>query len=152
MTISLNLFFKDFEGKWLSQKNIYLLKNKKQKINNTLTKVLVNQDNIILLNSQNLFYSYSLDYLNKNLLNNFYLEGIKCNKNSLSEKLDLSINLKFISLNLLKINCILAKKNLQYEEYLYSASNNLKISLGLLKKLNYKKYIGIVITSYIKIR
>nr|YP_009393504.1 hypothetical protein [Bostrychia simpliciuscula]ARW62066.1 hypothetical protein [Bostrychia simpliciuscula] len=144
MIISLYLFFKKFEGKWISQKNVYLLENRKQKTDNKITKISINPNSLFLLNKMNLFYSYNFKFLT----NNIYLDYKQYNKTNLFKE----FNLKLIETNLLKINCILIDKNLEYEEYLYSVSSNLKISVGILKELNYRKYIGIIMTSYIKIQ
>lgn len=141
MINSLDSFFDDFQGKWLFQKDVYLLKNKRHKIYNSINEVFIRQDNLVLLNKLNSFYSC-----------NFNSCYIKCDKTNRQQKFKTSIKFKFISNNLLKVICTVNTKDLVYEEYLYSVSKNFKISIGILKELSYGKYIGTVIASYIKLQ
>nr|YP_009392666.1 hypothetical protein [Bostrychia tenella]ARW61228.1 hypothetical protein [Bostrychia tenella] len=152
MINSLDSFFEDFQGKWLFQKDIYFLRSKRHKIYNDINKVFIKHNNLVLLNKLNSFYSYNFDSFIKDFSKNIDFVYVKYNKINTSQKFKTNIKFKFISDNLLKIVCTVDIKNLLYEEYIYSISKNLKISIGILKELNYSKYISTVITSYIKLQ
>lgn len=151
MTFKLNSFFQHFEGEWLSQESIYLLKSKKQKINNNTIKIFRRKMNLVILNKANLFYTYNLDILLDRFPDNT-CSSLLHNKASVPSKFSVDINFKLICYNLLKTSCTIMEKKLVYEEYLYSINSNFKISVGILKKLGYKKYLGISTASYIKVQ
>lgn len=151
MIIDLNSFLKDFRGKWVSQKNVYLLKNKQHKVYNDVLTISVEQSKLNLYNKLTLFYSYNLKFLKMYSVNNSNCYYLKYNKIGRSQKFHLDINLKVISSSLLKICCNINNINFVYEEYLYSINKNFKISIGLLKEINNKRYLGTIITSYIKV-
>lgn len=150
MTINLKSFLKNFEGKWLLQKNIYLLTNKKQTTGNDVIEVLLKND-FTILNKINAFYSYNFDSWQPSYSYKISSNNLKYNTNNVLNPYKLNVNLKFVSSSLLKIYCEVINKSLIYEEYLYSVNNNFKLSIGILKNLRYKKYIATIVTSYIKL-
>lgn len=154
MQVNFKLFFKDFLGEWLSQKNIYLLQNKKQKRYNNTIKISIMNNNYCVSNTSNTYYKYNVELLenleyiinNEQYLKKFNIDTLK------TQKINLTVNLNFIAKNLLKIYWHLISKNLVYEEYLYSTDQNLKICIGNLKNLKSNQYIAISVTSYIRLK
>lgn len=131
MKQELNKFSKYIKGEWLLQENFYLesninIKNVKGKIN-----FLQNSDNLLnIFNSQNNNILKSLDFNNDS---NIVLEikGIENNK----------------------LIAYMEKKNktVYYQEKVYNTSNNIMISFGVLKNIKGNKYIGLKISSYIRV-
>nr|YP_009397424.1 hypothetical protein [Dasyclonium flaccidum]ARW66610.1 hypothetical protein [Dasyclonium flaccidum] len=151
MRINLNQFFDDFEGNWLTQTNIYLLKNKNQKIYNCRIHITLASEDINISNKLNIFYHYKLnDLISREF--SIIKTNNKQNQNNSPLKINkLDTRLKLICENFLRIDTQIKDKNLIYQEYLYTINKNLKISLGILKKVNNHSYIGIMTKSYIKV-
>lgn len=149
MQSNLHCFFENLEGNWIAQKNIYFLHNKRQYQYKEFINIINNTQNINII--KNLLYQYSIFILNKENKNNILYNNLSIyNKNIIKNlnKLIKNYDIDLLTNKLLKVKLKLDQNNLIYYEYIYTINNNLKISIGLLKKQN--KYIATILTSYIK--
>nr|YP_009397832.1 hypothetical protein [Sonderella linearis]ARW67018.1 hypothetical protein [Sonderella linearis] len=151
MEKSLSLYFKNLKGKWLSQTNLYLLKNKQQIIYINKIQIIFQKNYLNISNLEHISYQYNLNFSKKNLINpyNFYLN----NENTQYIKKNYSpyIHTEIIAKNLLKIDYKIEEKKLKYNEYFIFINSNLIICMGFLKN-NKNKYIGTKTTSYIRLK
>nr|YP_009395977.1 hypothetical protein [Dasya naccarioides]ARW65163.1 hypothetical protein [Dasya naccarioides] len=134
-----NYYYLDsFCGQWTTKKSLYLLKNKseyKYEENFEILKDIEKQINTkLLFKNDRANFLYQLD-------DNLHIKKFKNNFNE-------TYNVKIFDKNLIKIEKEINYKELIYQEYIYSASENVKISFSLLKKQN--QYLFILFTSYIK--
>lgn len=134
MNKKFNLFLKHIEGKWLLLENFHFLPK-----NNVKTQ----EGKVIFLQNYTVIKSLKKDDKKYDIID------INCfnsdqNNNSLSE-------IKSIKHNLLVISITKNNKNLSYKEHLYKISENIIISLGILKNIQNNEYIGLKISSYIRI-
>lgn len=149
MQLYSNHFFKNLQGNWISQKNIYFLNNKKQnKYKEQIS--IIQYKNIIDLYQEEL-YKYKINIISKkNQLNQEY-STLNIYPKKIIKKIDRVSKLYkiyFISNNLLKIQSNSINNKFTYNEYIYLINPNFKISIGILTKS--KKYIATILTSYIK--
>nr|ARW68284.1 hypothetical protein [Chondria sp. (in: red algae)] len=142
MIYSKNLSSRYFQGSWFSQTNVYMINSKKQKqFKRTLSLILnkTRKSNIKWFTNDNKmkakFNIHNTLKLHKNIF--------------LNENINLTI--KVLSINLLKVDYGIILNNFIYEEYIYMIHNNLMFSSGILKEIKHHKYLGIVISSYIKL-
>ena len=150
----INIFLKNIEGTWISQKTIYYVNKKKFSFIKTKNQIKqVDTSNIIdnlLLPIEN-FDALQIINLNKGKnIGNFFILNKKDNLSNLtkvSNSLKDNGHLKIYSNNCLKIK--FTRNKISYIEYLYVIKNNFKISIGLIKMNN--KYIAATFTSCIKV-
>ena len=137
-----NYYFDNFYGTWTTKKSLYLLENRLEKKYEEVLKIQKNPD------IQHVKYDSLIYIIIKNnirILNECDQKIIKITK-----KCDLYYNVNLLNDHIIKVECVVNKKDktYNYSEYIYSINQNLKISFSFLKKN--KKYLLIVFTSYIK--
>nr|QCI05858.1 hypothetical protein [Dasysiphonia japonica] len=131
------------DGQWTTKNSLYLLKNKSEykyeekfeilkNIAKDINADLLLKNNYIKDNHDYFFYQVNDDI------------DIKKIKNDFKE----TYNIDIFDKDLIKIEKQINFKKLKYQEYIYSISDNVKVSFGLLKKQN--KYLFILFKSYIK--
>ena len=129
-----------FNGYWMSKKSVYLIKKKLEfQYQEFIFIDLVNnkyQLKYKFLENESYFF---MNQINHHLFN-FVQKNVKIIK---------FYNVIYKYSKLLKITIKTHGKNLCYEEYIYSISENLKISIGFLKNKNI--YFAVIFTSYIKL-
>nr|ARW60185.1 hypothetical protein [Laurencieae sp.] len=140
-----DFFTVSFQGKWFTQTNTHLLKEKKQKVFLKELCILTNKakdKSSITKKDEN---SVIINIDNRN-----FIKLLKVHKQT---KLRVTINAIFqpINYNLFKINYSIIKNKYIYEEYIYFVNNNLMFSMGLVKSIYNNKYYGTVVTSYIRL-
>nr|YP_009399493.1 hypothetical protein [Dictyomenia sonderi]ARW69099.1 hypothetical protein [Dictyomenia sonderi] len=125
MSENLHLLLNNIKGDWFLQENFYFLHNKKQK----KYKERVS----FLKNSQNTKFN-TVDSIIKNI--NQQQSGFKIEK---------------VSKHFIAITHTDKNQQVNYKEYIYLINNNFIISLIMIKKLQKKHYVGLKISSYIRL-
>nr|YP_009392250.1 hypothetical protein [Osmundaria fimbriata]ARW60812.1 hypothetical protein [Osmundaria fimbriata] len=153
MDTKFNTLLNSFQGKWFSQTNTYLLNSKKHKKYRKKIIVLIKNkyiniysQSLLKLYSNNVRLSNQLLYKNINITNNQTV--FSGNLTNITKQ---KLNFKLINKNSMKMESQFFLNDIIYEEYLYQISHRFIISIGFLKSLSKFKYIGVTITSYIKI-
>nr|YP_010850612.1 hypothetical protein Ycf58 [Lophurella hookeriana]WGH13415.1 hypothetical protein Ycf58 [Lophurella hookeriana] len=122
------------EGNWFLQENFYFTMNKKQKKCKEKVSFLkkFKKINMFKTNENNILniHNYFIEKIN----NSPYLFNIQTKKNYL-----------------IVMNQLNEKKKLGYKEFIYIISNNFMISLTIIKNLRRNHYIGVKISSYIRL-
>lgn len=149
MNIKLYSLLEYIEGNWFLQENYYLLNKKIHK--STKTKLNFSLQ-LSILNSRSKYDN--LDTQDYDFYNN-YKYSITINKSlikilNLGESSKSYLLLKEGRINQFKIKKILKKKRIHIEEYLYLNSNNIIISIMLLKSSTNNRYLAIKVSSYIR--
>nr|YP_010850810.1 hypothetical protein Ycf58 [Lophurella mutabilis]WGH13617.1 hypothetical protein Ycf58 [Lophurella mutabilis] len=131
MNKNLYPFLKHIEGNWFLQENFYFTMNKKQKkckekvsFFKKINMFKTNENNILNVNN----------YFINNIHNSLYVFNIQANTNYLTVMKQLN-----------------EKKEIRYKEFIYIISNNFMISLTIIKNLRKNQYIGLKISSYIRL-
>nr|YP_010851602.1 hypothetical protein Ycf58 [Echinothamnion hystrix]WGH14602.1 hypothetical protein Ycf58 [Echinothamnion hystrix] len=134
MNKNLYRLLEHIEGNWFLQENFYFTMNKRQKKCKEKISFLkkLKKSNIFRTNEKNLLNLHS--YFIRNINNSTYLINVKGTKNYL---------VLFKQFN--------DTKKLSYKEYIYIISNNFMISLTIIKNLQKNNYIGLKISSYIRL-
>nr|ARW68691.1 hypothetical protein [Palisada sp.] len=148
MNLTLDFFAKNFQGRWFTQTNTYLLGTKRQKLH-------LKELNILITKIKDKGYIIKKDNRNTllNIYNKDYDELLRIYKaNNLNNRNIVETNIGQIENNLFKVNYINIKNKYNYEEYIYLIHTNLMFSVGILKNRNNYSYYGIIITSYIKLK
>nr|ARW64135.1 hypothetical protein [Chondria sp. (in: red algae)] len=139
-----NFELKYFEGLWISQNNIYLMKNKTQR---NWSK------NLSFIYIQNTISKRALDNNIQQMVLDIYINSIKdisLISKRVNVKKKINLHIKKINRNLLQINYESINKTFTYEEYIYTINKNLVFSTGILKNKRHNKYLANTISSYIK--
>nr|YP_010851403.1 hypothetical protein Ycf58 [Echinothamnion hookeri]WGH14403.1 hypothetical protein Ycf58 [Echinothamnion hookeri] len=134
MNKNLYPFLEHIEGNWFLQENFYFIVNKKQKKCKEKISFLktLKKSNIFKTSEKNLLNIQS-DFI-KNINNGAYLFNRQETKN-----------------NLVIVKQFNNTKKLSYKEYIYIISNNFMISLAIIKNSRKNQYIGLKISSYIRL-
>nr|YP_009546537.1 hypothetical protein [Gelidium kathyanniae]AYO27885.1 hypothetical protein [Gelidium kathyanniae] len=119
--LSLNKFIEKLEGKWYSNQTIYFISNKKTK--NYRNTMIFKEENLKQYNSPHIIYE-KLAYKN------------------------LAYSYTILSDNCIKILSESKAHNIKYIEYIYSISQNFRISIVYIKNL--QKCLAVSFNSYIK--
>nr|YP_010619259.1 hypothetical protein PNY92_pgp116 [Amplisiphonia pacifica]WAX03272.1 hypothetical protein [Amplisiphonia pacifica] len=125
MQNNLYTFLNRIQGNWFLQENFYLLPNKQH----TQNKERVS----FLKNSQNIRFD----------LPNFLIKNINSHKSL--------FKLEKAKANRMTIRSINRNGQVNYKEYIYLINNNLIISLIIIKNSHKQTYLGIKISSYIRL-
>nr|YP_010619067.1 hypothetical protein orf130 [Pterosiphonia complanata]WAX03080.1 hypothetical protein orf130 [Pterosiphonia complanata] len=125
MQSNLSILLNKIKGNWSLQENFYFILNRKQKKYKEQASFLKNLKN----NKFNIYNCLIENANNKKLI--FKLEKV--------EK------------NLIIITNVHRNKKISSKEYIYIISNNFMISLIIIKNLTKKQYIGLKVSSYIRI-
>nr|YP_009944576.1 hypothetical protein [Osmundea sinicola]QFR99870.1 hypothetical protein [Osmundea sinicola] len=137
----INFFDQHIEGKWLTQNNNYILNTKKRKSYLRELNIQVTQTPVIShitsKHTQNIMVH--INHLCKNKVLRIY--KINHSKTTCEQ----------IDHRLIKVNYTKIENKYYYEEYIYLFNANLIFSVGILKNKHKYNYIGIMITSYIKL-
>nr|YP_009398238.1 hypothetical protein [Thaumatella adunca]ARW67424.1 hypothetical protein [Thaumatella adunca] len=151
MELQYNSSSKNFEGQWFLQENIYISKHKIQKT--------YKQELIVIKNNNNLEIQSKINKIKKNILYfninkiSKKLSQIKIVKiNNLNIINHLNIKSDLSKFNLFKTSMFINNKSLNHEEYIYIINNNIIISVSLIKNLTNNIYLGIKMSSYIKLK
>jgi len=150
MALQLYNLLNNIEGDWISQRTIYYLKTKRFKTFHM--KSFIGPFNILNpIRTKNLmdYNGYIIKwYNNKQIRENLYIFADNLNQ---IQKIEGDYNriyqFEFKTVHLIKI--ISNYEKMQCIEYIHLVSQNFRISISLIKKLN--KYIAIAFTSDIKI-
>nr|YP_009394944.1 hypothetical protein [Polysiphonia stricta]ARW63506.1 hypothetical protein [Polysiphonia stricta] len=149
MNIKLYSLLEYIEGNWFLQENYYLLnkkihQNTKTTLNFSLK--LSNLNNRSKYDNMNVHdYNFYNDYQYSIVINKSLIKIFNLYENSKSYLL-----LQEGRINQFKVQKILKQKRIHIEEYLYLNSNNIIISIMLLKSLTNNRYLGIKVSSYIR--
>ena len=139
-----NYYFKNFRGDWITQKSLYLRRNKIEKRYEELFNITHYLNNVYhesdIVQYKMTAYSPKI----KSYIINFHKQKII----KIVQEFKQIYNINIINKNLLQFQRKIATKKIIYNEYIYEINDNLKISIGFLKKNN--KYLLIIFTSYIK--
>nr|YP_010850414.1 hypothetical protein Ycf58 [Lophurella caespitosa]WGH13217.1 hypothetical protein Ycf58 [Lophurella caespitosa] len=122
------------EGNWFLQENFYFTMNKKQKKCKEKISFFKKLEKINTFKTKKNNTLSIYNYFIENIQNGRYLFNIWKNKNYL-------IVMKQSS----------EKKKLEYKEFIYIISNNFMISLTIIKNLRSNHYIGLKVSSYIRL-
>nr|WGH13811.1 hypothetical protein Ycf58 [Lophurella pseudocorticata] len=134
MNKNLYPFLEHIEGNWFLQENFYFTVSKKQKRCKEKVSFLkkLKKINMFKTNKNNRLNIHN--YFIENINSSTYLFNIQATKNHL-------IIMKQFS----------EKKKLRHKEFIYIISNNFMISLTIIKNLQRNCYIGLKISSYIRL-
>nr|YP_010618872.1 hypothetical protein PN064_pgp118 [Deltalsia parasitica]WAX02885.1 hypothetical protein [Deltalsia parasitica] len=123
MQKNLHTLLNEIKGNWFLQENFYFLDSKRQKQYREKVSFVKNSQN----NKFNIV-SFLFNYINsdKSL---FKLKKVKANIVTITNK----------------------NRHIYYKEYIHIVSNNFMISLIIVKNLQKKKYLGVKISSYIRL-
>lgn len=141
-----NLSSKYLSGSWLSQNTIYLIKNKTRKVRKQkllLFSIQINSN----ISEANCQHDFKLDKLN--IENYRIILGLK---DKISSNNNINISIEKLDIYTFKLNYDIKENNLIYEEYIDIINNNLMFSYSILKDKKYGKYLGIMTSSYIKVK
>nr|YP_010851008.1 hypothetical protein Ycf58 [Aphanocladia stichidiosa]WGH14008.1 hypothetical protein Ycf58 [Aphanocladia stichidiosa] len=127
-------FLENIKGNWFLQENFYFTKNKKHK------KCKEKISFLKKLKKVNIFKTDKKNILN---INNYYIENIN-NSTYL-------FNIKATKNHLIVIKEFNNQKKIRHQEFIYIISNNFMISLTIIKNLSRNHYIGLKISSYIRL-
>nr|WGH12822.1 hypothetical protein Ycf58 [Echinothamnion sp.] len=134
MNKNLYPLLENIKGNWFLQENFYLINHKKQE------KYKKKVSFLKTFNNNNLFKKKTNNNLN---INNYFIE----NRDYKVFLFKIKQNQKNLVIN----KTINYSKRLKYHESIYIISNNFMISLVIVTKLESKQYIGLKISSYIRL-
>nr|ARW63711.1 hypothetical protein [Chondria sp. (in: red algae)] len=141
-----NLLSTYLRGSWFSQTNAYLIKHKTQRVLKKKLQLLLSKShkgNIMFCND------------NHQITAKFKIQSIRgilgLPRNILLNN-NIDISIERLNLNLFKINYHIIQYNFTYEEYIYTIDNNLMFSSGILKDIGHNRYLGVIISSYIRLQ
>nr|YP_009397628.1 hypothetical protein [Dipterosiphonia australica]ARW66814.1 hypothetical protein [Dipterosiphonia australica] len=136
MNKNLNLFSPNIIGNWFLQTNCYSLVYKK-------------------------YHKYNAKlYLSRTIRNNIFIKRIKNNEKVIltlfyifkGKKRKIIYEIQKIKINLLLIKTLNNNVNSIYKEYIYIINSNLITSFATVKKIQDYQYLGLKVSSYIKLK
>nr|YP_009393294.1 hypothetical protein [Symphyocladiella dendroidea]ARW61856.1 hypothetical protein [Symphyocladiella dendroidea] len=125
MQHNLSIFLNQINGDWCLQENFYLLFYKQQKQYKERVSFLKNPPD------------------SKFHIFNFLIKNVNSHKSL--------FKLEKVTTNGITIIGINRNRQVNYKEYIYLINNNFMISLIIIKNLHKKKYLGVKISSYIRL-
>nr|YP_010619452.1 hypothetical protein PN189_pgp118 [Xiphosiphonia pinnulata]WAX03465.1 hypothetical protein [Xiphosiphonia pinnulata] len=125
MDNNLHILLNQIKGDWFLQENFYLLSNKQHKQHKERVSFVKNSQ-------KGQFHIF-----------NFLTENINSHRSI--------FKLEKVAINIVTVIRIHKNRQVNYKEYIYIINKNLMISLIIIKNLHKKKYLGVKISSYIRL-